>query len=378
MSTLLKVLSKPNPEIVSKVPEGGGLSNNLGWFDVSGFEPWTEFNYDTLMLCYGELLQAPLLDNFPKTSPPLTALQKEFFDEDGLRHILSRTVMAKVTVALKRAWDYYFDGESDPVEILPGRSATGGDANDCRLYPDWAGVRRTVTQSNSDRYRNLVPGETKTSRKWKSSERGAANWIDPWRQIQTYSGAQCRVRYGYIITDVELVTCRFRSETIGTGISQDRSRRIARPPSQPTHDRRISGMSQISDDGSGREFGVLEMQSIPWSAEGEGKMTIGLGLFLLHMWAGAPGVSTVIGTDYSPLHGFVETEAGKFKHVTTGRLFKNLPKGANPLEPGGNIPSSAAGVVSTEAAQEAPPKPTQDIIYVEDIETAVWIDCGRE
>ena len=96
----------------------------------------------------------------------------------------------------------------------------GGQA-ECRpgIRPDWAGVCRPRT-SNAFKPENILPGDTKLSSKWKSSKiqtgsvteaGGNRNeWLWPLMQNFTYC-LYCQVRYGYIITDQELVVIRLKA-----------------------------------------------------------------------------------------------------------------------------------------------------------------------
>ena len=92
----------------------------------------------------------------------------------------------------------------------------GGQANSYPKYkPDWAGVLRASTKKRTS---SILPGETKVGWKWKSQDiqdgdvNGvylAGDWLEPIKQIYTYC-IKLNVRYGYIITERELVVIRIR------------------------------------------------------------------------------------------------------------------------------------------------------------------------
>jgi hypothetical protein len=91
---------------------------------------------------------------------------------------------------------------------------------DKRLLPDWAGVLDTKTKDGK-RPLNILPGDTKLGFKFKSNkfpnykfdlsaliDKQNPGWVYPLSQVFTYC-LRVNVRYGYIITDEEIVALRF-------------------------------------------------------------------------------------------------------------------------------------------------------------------------
>ena len=140
--------------------------------------------------------------------------------------------------------------------------------------PDWAGMLRPEP-SDTNKGRLILPGETKLARCFTSGniitgkvtaapERPA--WLWPLGQIFTYC-QKAQARYGYLITDEELVVIRLR-------------------PTFTRLDLRRSGRhkgSEPSDD-TFPAYERLEFKSIPWKHKSEpDALTVTLTLFFLHM-----------------------------------------------------------------------------------------------
>ncbi|KAK7883397.1 hypothetical protein LTR67_011268 [Exophiala xenobiotica] len=295
-STLLQYLTLPNPTPNCSKSSVGTNTFNAKWEPFTGLEDWADFNYDTLQR----------IPPMPETSPPLTELEKEIFTETTFETILEREIMPQVSAALRIAWLHSYSNHKveDVAEIGRGGKARRGTAEeDDRYYADWAGIRRCQTTNFG--YRNLCPGETKLASKWSTSKEGRrrSDYPLPFSQIQTYCGRQWGTRHGYIITPEELVVIRVSREPIGPGLAASRVMRNLTQSTrdQPSHSRTFSAEtvsselqamsldtgSSFSDDANPNiEYGPLQFKSIPWSAEGTGKMTVKLGLWWMHMETG--------------------------------------------------------------------------------------------
>ena len=91
-----------------------------------------------------------------------------------------------------------------------------------RLGPDWAGIQPTNFQPSTRALpRNILIGDNKVGCKWKSrnikrsrvdTRSLSGDWILPISQVYTYY-INANARYGYIITDEELVALRISQMT---------------------------------------------------------------------------------------------------------------------------------------------------------------------
>lgn len=206
--------------------------------------------------------------------------------------------------------------------------------------------------SRDQRYVNCCPGDTKLATKWHSKNNpNTGEYFRPIAQVLSYGGDQWNTRYGYVITQSELVVLRFSREVVGPGLASGRSPRAAPAPGraltaqtarvperqrgfsttshtsamsidrqQPAHSHSrqtsvasitssVGGMSIAGTDSGSVyddsrpdvEYNPVEMKSIPWTDDGPGKLTVKLALWWLHMMAGAPEADISIKSDYPPL-----------------------------------------------------------------------------
>ena len=143
------------------------------------------------------------------------------FDEDSLEALLIRWNNAVVSRALKVA-------QPDRSPQWPFRTiymARGGQAKLALVrhaedtvktvgkYPDWAGIQRTGRDRiGTGQYQNILPGDTKLGVKWTSDflsdySTQSSDKRAPIKQVYNYC-VKGGSRYGYVISDVELVALR--------------------------------------------------------------------------------------------------------------------------------------------------------------------------
>lgn len=349
-NTLLQYLTTPNPTLNCTRSSVGTNTFNAKWDPVTALEDWAGFNYNTLMQSYGHILQQQV-PPMPGTSPPLTTLEREIFTENTFETVLEREIMPQVSAALSVAWPLsYLNHElKDIAEITKGAKARRGTTEeDDRYYPDWAGVRKSQTTTFG--YKNLCPGETKLASKWSTSKEGQRrpDYSLPFSQIQTYCGRQWGVRHGYIITPEELVVIRVSREPVGPGLAASRAARTRTQREQPAHSRTFSaetissGFQEMSlDTGSSFsdnanpniEYGPLQIKSVPWSAEGMGRLTVKLALWCLHIETG----KDLSVQDYPPPsqisdHGQVPQLPGNARGHTPSQSGSGKHKGKGPAK----------------------------------------------
>lgn len=168
-----------------------------------------------------------------------------------------------------------------------GGQADYPDSNS-KLHPDWGAIRRSSLNKNS----NILPGDTKLSKKWSSDdiERGycenrwtaSCDWFSPLKQIYTYC-VRANARYGYLITDKELVVLRITptdeldsQSDLDNLDSQESFRSLDSTPASRA-----------------RDAGILEYKAIPWQTDenttsnnsNSEAMTVNLALWWLHIMA---------------------------------------------------------------------------------------------
>ena len=216
--SLLHHLSTRKPKLQA-TPRSKSRTNtaNQSWRRPSRIAKWEDFDYASLMKCCGGLFCEMLKHTIePMKFPHLDKDVIRFADEAALeKHYISQWTHPIVTTALSHAQRQSNDHGLRPpfVEMVAGGNAQSISGH----KPDWAGTR-TMVPDNPNQTVNILPGDTKVSYKWKSTEIVpkevnaydlVQNWFWPLRQVFTYC-MNFKTRYGYIISDEEVVAFRVR------------------------------------------------------------------------------------------------------------------------------------------------------------------------
>ncbi len=257
---------------------------------------WEDFEFDSLQAIYKGRLRKVLdqeINNFIDRSAIPHLPFCEIHDEDSLEALLIKWNQSVVSDALD-VTQKLSGADQAQAKIYMVR---GGQANRIpKCQPDWAGVLRASTKQRTS---SILPGDTKVGWKWSSRdiEVGdvdsvyiAKDWLEPIKQIYTYC-SKLKVRYGYIITEKELVVTRIRP------FSQDHLRSPVNTQdsalSFPSPKKRATAITSESSkipkqNASAEAFeeGTLEYKAIPWSSNAsDNSLTINLALWWLHMMA---------------------------------------------------------------------------------------------
>lgn len=152
-----------------------------------------------------------------------------------------------------------------------------------KKMPDWAGIKKEdvqpldVSGTTRTMHKNLLPGDTKLGTKWKSEKivqnKNSAEVKPPIQQILS-SCVKAQVRYGYLITQDELVVFR---------VSE-----IPSQPSQATQRKKRSAQPEDPSFGGSKYTWNLKYKPIPWEknrGEYTHNLTINFTLWWLHMLA---------------------------------------------------------------------------------------------
>ena len=262
---------------------------------------WTDFTYDTLEAIYGDLLKLEVhQQDLPDLKRGFPFHLTEIRDEDSLEALLIRWNNAVISEALSLTHRGEQSGDLDSEghganEIFMAR---GGHAKIPKyksqkgLRPDWAGIMRgnlCEVESNQTRtsYMNVLPGDSKLSTKWNTSMGpDKAEFHKPFHQICSYCDL-AEVRYGYLLTQEELVVVRLsrkpNEQGPGSVTPPQRSKRTGTPSLK-----KWQGNLPLPEETGKRELRIIEYKSIPWEEEGgrnENLLSINLALWWLHMMA---------------------------------------------------------------------------------------------
>ncbi|KAH6851106.1 hypothetical protein B0I37DRAFT_373210 [Chaetomium sp. MPI-CAGE-AT-0009] len=306
MSTILEVLQRENPDPIN---HWGGVTyknTTSGRFDEvtlndgsrAHVQEWEDFTFGSIYAAYGDILNQQLGTYKEVVAPSTTP--REIIDENSIDTLgivwscnIERQPLKIAAGILRRRMGMAIPAlthSPDPTLAAktiswryPSESATSlKHDSGASMKPDWAVLDRTISKKyrhahSDDLAKHLVYaiGDSKLKQKWKSSWLSLKDSactintdqscrppntpapkvqktmnikmerINPLKQLATY----CRcseTRYGYIVTQTELVAMRIR---------------------------RIDGTSDHA--------AAVEYRAIPWEAHGHGKLTAHLAIWAL-------------------------------------------------------------------------------------------------
>ena len=139
------------------------------------------------------------------------------------------------------------------------------------VRPDWAGITDRLTHQNETTprrkcYVSILPGDSKLSTKWRSSlDPEDAEFKRPFFQIFKYCEL-AKVRYGYLLTQEELVVVRVSRREQEETSDSDAPRRMSDRQLRNTVKKGQRAI-HVPEDGEIGIYRVLEFKSIPWEDE---------------------------------------------------------------------------------------------------------------
>ncbi|KAJ9137704.1 hypothetical protein NKR23_g8927 [Pleurostoma richardsiae] len=316
MPTLLEVLSRANPDVDSRAVRGGlNTATNEDNYPATWYG-WSEFNYDTLTTIFSRQLHQQYRSG-PASVPDAVPLDLRICNEATLELALHRFVVPPVNHSL-------FHQSGDP------HLGPGARCQDSLFKPDWSCV------AHNDYGVNVLPGDTKLSKKWQPTMANSRNDNDVYEwgkvvgQVIGYMKSW-KSRYGFIITDQHLVALRITRLPTGEGLAAGRGQRVA--TTRPAlYDPDSSGLessfanttlSYVDDEPTVWEIYPPEYAVIPWARHGPGKLTVKLALWCLAMMA-ANGDNYI---DYSyPAPNTWRKVGREYVHNTSGARKRHMSR----------------------------------------------------
>jgi hypothetical protein len=316
--SLLDHLGSRNPMLdVSRCRPGRNTtSRRTPWTNPGLIEEWNDFECDALNKIYGGVLRETLdhqLATERVTVPHLPFC--EIHDEKSFESIV---VLWNQTVVSK-ALEATYDRLKDRLPLDKVYMCLGGQAQlPCTgRRPDWAGVKRSTVSTDvpEAKSRNILPGDTKVSSKWSSTdiEHGVVeeakkklDWIQPLGQVYTYC-VRANARYGYVITAEELVVFRIRPSlecSTDSPSCADLGSLKAMDPKINIEKLKALNLTNGTPAERAEANGTLEFKAIPWAHHFQNPhgdcrvMTVNLALWWLHMMAAE---NSFIEERYPPL-----------------------------------------------------------------------------
>ena len=347
--SLLHYLSTKNPTLDVTYCESGPntKSGNTPWDFPRRIQDWADFKYQSLNSIYHGALRDVLRHQFNfNVLAKLDRPDREIHSEDGMTNVVVLWNKNIVSNGLKAAQNQIgTDLPHEKICMCEGKQAQppamvpesfkpdskGKKQNQKPRNPDWAGRKPSTVDPNEpngkakkmNKAKNLLPGDTKVSTKWKSArlpegdvdkgEVRGKSLFQPVGQIYTYC-VRLNARYGYIITDKELVVVRIRpltqtdlvqeKESIDTKRQSQHEFGTMKPNITATSQELIDFVEGAPEATRALTDGVMEYKAIPWdchtptSQKNPEVMTVNLALWWLHMMAAE---SSAIEEDYVAL-----------------------------------------------------------------------------
>ncbi|KAL7794235.1 hypothetical protein V8C37DRAFT_401536 [Trichoderma ceciliae] len=360
MVSILEALTMPNVAITNYSVKG---QNTTPLVDVAveTWRPWVDFNYNTLV----GIFKMELAREYVGASDQKPLEQDLWIcNEATVDDLVRRFIIPAVNYALA--------DQSGACHY--GRGSRCRAAHD----PDWSVISNSCI--NNGAYVNILPGDTKVDAKWWPSMIGEAKNLCEWQKVMSQILAYMifeQNRYGFILTDANLVVLRITRRHIGGGLAASRPRRVATagtlatvatitttttatttadsaivafpapvhtaltdPVAATRHQRHLSAASVVSgassststyeggssfNDGNPFDWDYYppEYAVIPWEAHGPGTLIVKLSLWCLAMMA-ANG-DRDIGYSYPDLNTWRQQERKGYIHDTAGTTLTRLP-----------------------------------------------------
>ena len=304
-TTLSDFLRKSNPRIsnVRCSPGNNTTSKKSTWEQPRYIEQWEDFDCKAMQRIYDGILQELLADqyDFENIEHPRRRIDRMISDERSLEGaVLLHWNYKIVKEALRQSQSRLF-GRPDRKEVflvIGSQALLSGFNGD--LKPDWAGIQGEPADSQDESIPlNILPGETKLSKKWSSinikmgevkTTYQKTDWLRPIAQLFTYC-VQSGSRYGYIITDKELLAARIRptshDDRDDSALGLESKQSITCVRESPTERARRSG--------------IMECRVIPWhfpETNDPNQLTVNQAIWYLHMLAAE---NSKIEDNYRPL-----------------------------------------------------------------------------
>ncbi|KAF2669442.1 hypothetical protein BT63DRAFT_455423 [Microthyrium microscopicum] len=268
-TTLLDYLRQANPTVWCKGDQSSsaGSTKHEDYPTPSRVKRWKEFKLTNIRKIFDNAIDLALKDTPTEAFRTIDSGPVELndiFKEDCLNSVIIRSIQPITVEALSKTSQAIVE-----KDIFMHRGTAAKLPSKSRFQPDWAG--KTSLRGDI----NALPGDTKVSKSWTSlmfktqlNSKGEIKYekspyVWPVRQVFHYC-IKTHSRYGFIITDAELVVLRFGLASQQNGQASVEKIR-----------------EYIEDDG------YAEWQSIPWKHDSDntGSLSINLALWVLHLLA---------------------------------------------------------------------------------------------
>lgn len=266
----------------------GSNTKTMTWVAPVSIRRWRDFDLKTLITMYNNILRHKQGRLEPPTIDPLFM---NIWDEGAVESFIYDWNSKVVCQALKETQE--LRGQQNRLWMVRGCFAQKLGKN---FSPDWAAISTIGDRCEMTKLEtSILPGDTKISTKWNFSaglkegtiEEGSTRWrpedrpqwFKPLAQIFTYC-CRLRARYGYVITDKELLAVR-----IGPGPDSPRTGGPMSMERAQLSQTELNGILEFAavqwDHGVQQDVGVMDSSD----GAGKSKMSVNLALWWLHLLA---------------------------------------------------------------------------------------------
>lgn len=269
--TLLDYLNRPNPTIVrlegveDEKPPKKSNTNTRSWNKPTEIARWKEFDFETMMSIYDKVLRCTAV----RKHISIESNDLKAGGEEGIGRVIGKWNRAIVCEALEESRQHYQRPSGVTMVFRDQAQEAPGPSCKVKYRPDWATILTDMEQSWLQKPPSIMPGDTKCSWKWTSHEiregpvtHVPKQWMLPLSQIFTYC-LRLKTRYGYLITDEELVVVRVGPCEDSPRTNGPRQRNLA--------------LEQLESNGK------LEFESIAWNSVS--RMSVNMALWWMHLQA---------------------------------------------------------------------------------------------
>ncbi|OAR05855.1 hypothetical protein LLEC1_06539 [Akanthomyces lecanii] len=325
MPTILEALTEPSVarDLNNEYAATGPNTIIDSAVEIENWSAWEDFTYENIKAIFKK--QLGLRYQGGREPEPL-AQDLFILNEDSTDDAIRRFPMPIVNYALKSAKGTEHFGR-------------GSRCASIRYVPDWSVVADDHFMEGEgaglmERLMDILPGDTKISSKWTSEIETdfplALEWEKVVRQVVTYMAAWS-VRYGFIVTDAEVVVLRIIRQHTTSGLASSRLRRKHSQASIATVTLSSDPVSDLASNWSSLSFQNntaldwdfrVEFCAIPWSVTS--RLTAKLALWALAMMSSHG--DHFIDYSYPGLNTWRVVKGGGLVHNTSGAILSKAGK----------------------------------------------------
>lgn len=297
--SFLDYLTLPNPKTDSSRCKDGPNHKTSGSYGPDEVKPWLDLSWKNFGMMYRDILLNPMGEPQVRNSNDIDPERSVIFEEGSVQslaeHWNEKVVQHAIDGTRKLLHERLPDGPFAGGKIYFVKNNGPGHLKDKDgnvSKPDWCLYQKTDAAETEDYYGNLLPGDVKPAKKWKSEWINSPNRSQKKKadlvlaQITKYM-CLADTRYGFILTEEELVTMRIsryeRDIEALEKLAQD---------DKASEAQLLDSTNYPLDDEDGayadteRRLGtLLEFCKIPWAAHGIDSLTINLTLWWLSVLA---------------------------------------------------------------------------------------------